>query len=258
VIKRILVTVVAALALALASAAPAEVVQSGPLRVGFTGKITPNKLPRRGRAPIKVSVGTTIASKGKTVPQLHKLEIAINKNGAIDPTGLPVCSLEDVQPATTALALQNCRGSLVGQGLFEAKVKLKGQTGFPSHGKLYAFNSRLHGRPAILAHVYGTQPAPTSFTFTFEVRKTGGPLGTVLTAVLPESRSSGGGYVSGLSLTLSKVFSYKGHKSSYVSAGCPAPKGISRVGFPFAHVKLSFVGGRKVGETLHRSCRARG
>jgi hypothetical protein len=256
--KRIFVSAMAVLALALAAPAPAEVVLSGPLRVGFTGEISPTKLPRKGRAPIKVSVGTTIASKGKVVPQLHKLEIAINKNGVIDPTGLPVCSFEDVQPATTAVALQNCRHSLVGEGLFEAKVKLKGQTGFPSHGKLYAFNSRLHGRPAILAHVYGTQPAPTSFTFTFEVRKSGGSLGTVLTAVLPESSTSDGGYVSGLSLTLSKVFSYRGHRSSYVSAGCPAPKGISHVSFPFARVKLSFVGGRKVSETLDRACRARG
>jgi hypothetical protein len=161
-----------------------------------------------------------------------------------------------VQPATTAVALQNCRDSLVGQGIFEAKVKLKGQTGFPSHGKLYAFNSRFHGRPAILAHVYGTQPAPTSFTFTFEMRKSGGKLGTVLTAVLPESSSSGGGYVSGLSLTLSKTFSYRGHSSSYVSAGCPAPSGINLVSFPFARVKLSFIGGKTVSQTLMRSCKA--
>jgi hypothetical protein len=249
-----------AVAAMLAAAVPAlgEVAQSGPIRVGFTGKISPTKLPRHGTAPIKVSVGTSITSTGKVAPQLHKLEIAINKSGVIDPTGLPVCSFEDVQPATTQVALRNCRHSLVGQGVFEAKVKLKGQTGFPSNGKLYAFNSRFHGRPAILAHVYGTQPAPTSFTFTFQIRKTGGKMGTVLTAVLPESKSSGGGYVSGLSLTLSKVFSYRGHRKSYVSAGCPAPKGITHVGFPFAQVKLSFVGGRTVSETLQRSCRARG
>ena len=31
-----------------------------------------------------------------------------------------------------------------------------------AEGKLYAFNGRWHGRPAILAHVYGTKPVPTS------------------------------------------------------------------------------------------------
>lgn len=247
-----------ALLLVLCSVAGGETVKSGPVRVSFSGSIAPQKLPRSGQAPIKVSVGTKIfTTSTKKPPQLRKLEIAINRNGVFSPRGLPVCRLDVLQPSTTGEALQNCHGALVGEGLFEAKVLLKGQSSFPSKGKLYAFNSRIHGRPAILAHVYGTQPAPASFTLIFEVRRSKGTFGTVLTSNLPEVTSDSG-YVTGLSMTLGKTFTAHGRRHSYVSAGCPAPKGFPAAVFPFAKATLSFEGGRRVSEVLTRSCSARG
>ena len=96
-----------------------------------------------------------------------RIAIAINRNGRFDTTGLPVCRLEDIQPSTTANALAACRGALVGEGHFSANVKLPEQSPFPSAGKVLAFNGRLHGKPAILAHIYGTQPAPTSTVLPF-------------------------------------------------------------------------------------------
>jgi hypothetical protein len=257
-IKRAVAPALLAALLALAALAQGEVVQSGPLRVKFSGAIAPQKLPRQRKAPIKVSVGTKIIPlNGKKAPQLRRLEIAINRNGVLDPTGLPICPLNEIQPSTTSDALRNCRRSLVGEGLFEAKVLLKGQASFPSKGKLYAFNSRVHGRPAILAHVYGAQPAPVSFTLVFEVHKAKGRLGTVLAADFPDV-TAGSGYVKGLSMTLGKTFSFHGRRHSYFSASCPAPKGFSKVSFPFARATLSFTGGKQVGQTLTRSCGAQG
>jgi hypothetical protein len=246
------------LSLVLCSIAAGETVKSGPVRVGFSGNIAPHELPRHGRAPIAVSVGTKIHTvAGKAAPQLRRLEIAINKNGVLDTRGIPVCPLDVLQPSTTSDALRNCGRSLVGEGRFEAKVLLKGQASFPSSGKLYAFNSQIHGRPAILAHVYGTQPAPASFTLVFEVRKAKGTFGTVLTSSLPEVTANSG-YVTGLSMTLHKSFRAHGRSYSYLSAGCPAPKGFSGAPFPFARATLSFTGGRQVSQVLTRSCRALG
>ena len=256
--RRLVVPAMLAAVLAFGSLARAESVQSGSVRVSFSGNIDPSQLPRSGKAPIKVSVGTKIFPlKGKKAPQLRRLEIAINKNGILDTKGIPVCPLEMLQPSTTEDALRNCRDSLVGQGLFEAKVLLKGQASFPSQGKLYAFNSRIHGRPAILAHVYGTQPAPASFTLVFEVRKSRGTFGTVLVSSLPEVTADSG-YVTGISLTLGKTFSAHGQRHSYVSAGCPAPRGFHGAVFPFARASLDFAGGKHVSEVLTRSCGARG
>ena len=156
---------------------------------------------------------------------------------------------EDVQPGHDRRRVTKLPRLVGRPGHFRSEGQAQGPDGLPVSWKALrlqlssrrqAGDSRSRLRDPAGAHLVHIH---------FQSAQVGWPPGTVLTAVLPESSSSGGGYVSGLSLTLSKVFSYKGHRSSYVSAGCPAPKGISRVSFPFARVKLSFVGGRKVGET---------
>ena len=105
------------------------------------------------------------------------MSIAINNTG-INTKGIPVCELNDIQPATTADALAVCRNSLVGEGTFTADVPESGRAPFPAEGKLYAFNGVAEGHPAILAHVYGVRPAPTSFTLIFLISKAAAPSAT--------------------------------------------------------------------------------
>jgi hypothetical protein len=66
------------------------------------------------------------------------------------------------------------------------------------------------------------------------------------------------GFITGLSLKLGRSFTYRGSRHSYLSAGCPAPKGFPGALFPFAKAKLAFTGGKSLSSTLRRSCRARG
>ena len=117
------------------------------------------------------------------------MSIAINRYGEINTKGIPVCELNDIQPATTADALAVCRRSLVGEGTFTADVPESGRAPFPAEGKLYAFNGVAEGHPAILAHVYGVRPAPTSFTLIFLISKGGGTFGNTLKVDLPRSES---------------------------------------------------------------------
>ena len=174
------------LAFGLAALAGAETIQRGGLRIAFDAKLTPNRLPREGSAPVAVSVATRIATAtGADPPQLKKIAIAINGHGQLDATGLPRCEIDDVQPATSAKALAACRPALVGQGHFSAQVALDRQGTFPSEGKMLAFNGTYNGKPAILAHVYGTEPVPTSITLPFVISKAKGTFATVLTATLP-------------------------------------------------------------------------
>jgi hypothetical protein len=246
-----------ALCLCLGVLAQAEVIQRGTLRVSFEGKLIPKTLPRAGSAPVKVAVGAKIATTdGKDPPQLRRITIAINRNGHFTPQGLPVCPLAKIQPTTNADALAACRSSLVGEGSFSAKVLFTQQAPFPAAGKVLAFNSVLHGRPAILAHVYGTQPVPTSFTLPFEVRPSKGTFGTVLSASLPEVTGNSG-YITGLQLTLGRNFSVDGRRRSYFSAGCPAAKGFPGAIFTFARASFAFAK-KTLTSTLTRSCDARG
>jgi hypothetical protein len=235
--------------------AGAETIQHQGLRIQLDGQIAPNRLPRTGLAPVKVSVGTKIASaNAKSPPALKKIAIAINRHGHLDPTGLPVCQVSDIQPSTNEKALEVCGDSLVGEGHFAATVALTKAVSFPSAGKMIAFNGTYKGQPAILAHVYGTDPLPTSFTLPFVIGKSKGAFGTVLTATLP---SAEGSVVTGIDLTLGRTFTYRGQRRSYASAGCPAPKGFPGASFPFARVSYQFVGGKRLQSTLTRSCRAR-
>jgi len=244
--------------LAAAALADADVVQKGPVRVSFDGALRPDTLPRAGTAPVSVAVVAKIAATdGSTPPQLRRISIAINRHGHFEPRGLPVCRLRQIQPSTTADALAACRDSLVGEGHFSAKVLFAQQAPFPSEGKVLAFNSSLHGRPAILAHVYGTEPIPTSFTLPFELAPAHGTFGTLLTASLPQVIGDSG-YITGLRLTLGRSFSVHGHERSYLSAGCPAPKGFPGTVFALARASFGFQGARSLTSTVTRSCTARG
>jgi hypothetical protein len=93
--------------------------------------------------------------------------MAINRDGRLNTTGLLRCHYHQIQPASTGEARRSCASALVGAGSLQANVALPDQSPFPSEGKMLAFNGRLRGRPAILAHIYGTRPAAHSYTLPF-------------------------------------------------------------------------------------------
>jgi hypothetical protein len=232
----------------------AVVIQRSGIKVSFDGSLAPKKLPRDHPAPVRVSVAAKIASatEGKDPPPLRTISIAINRYGRFDTAGLPICTERDIQPATTQNALKACKNAQVGVGTFSASVGLSRQSPFPAAGKMFAFNARINGKPAILAHVYGTKPVPTSFTFPFLISPSKGTFGTTLTAKLPNTGKDG--FITGLTMNLGRNYSAKGARHSYLSASCPAPKGFSKASFPLAKAGFGFEGGRQMGSTLVRSC----
>lgn len=247
------------LCLSVVAFAQAEVDQQGTLRVSFGGKIAPHKLPRVGTAPVAVSISGDITTTDNSVPpQLRTIRMSINRNGRLDYKGLPACHFHQIQPASTSEAREACPRSLVGMGSFRANVALPDQSPFPSNGKVLAFNGKLHGKPVIFAHIYGTEPLPTSFTLPFLLKRQGsGTFATTLVAELPRVAAQWG-YVSGLSLTLQRRFNYRGKAHSYLSAGCPAPKGFPGVSFTFAKASFAFEDGRTLTSKMTRDCGVRG
>ncbi len=235
---------------ACASLAQGEVTQKEGVRVTVNGGISPKRLPRRGSAPVAVSVSGDIEAKGgaSALPQLQHLSIAINSAGALDLKGIPHCRINHINPSTNEEALAACKSSLVGEGSFRANVVLPEQSPFPSVGKLLAFNGTIGRKPALFAHIYGTKPIPTSYVFAFRVKKAKGTFGTILETDFPRATGEWG-YVTGISLKLDKRF---------LNAGCPAPKGLTRVPFPLARTSFQFKGGLNLTSTLTESCEAKG
>jgi hypothetical protein len=236
-------------AMALSTTSTAEVAQKQGVRVTVSGGIAPKRLPRRGTAPVSVSVAGQIkALKASELPQLEAMQIAINSAGILDLRGIPRCRIGHINPSTTTQALALCRDALIGSGGFSANVVLPEQSPFPSQGKLLAFNGTIGRRPAIFAHVYGTRPLSTSYVFAFRVKRTPGTFGTTLEASFPRATGDWG-YITGISLTLNRKF---------LRAGCPAPQGFSKVSFPLARTGFDFAGGLRIASTLTRSCEAKG
>ena len=253
----VLTLALAALLAVGAGAVEAEVTQKGNLRVAFSGTIAPHDLPRGGKAPIAATLAGEIeTTDGEDPPQLRTISLTLNRHGELDYKGLPRCDYNQIQPATTEEARSSCGAALVGRGSFKAHVALPEQSPFPSQGRLLAFNGELDGRPVIYAHIYGTRPLPQSFVLTFHLRKGGGGT-TKLVANLPRVAAKWG-FVSGVSLTLQRNFSYRGQRHSYLSAGCPAPAGFPGTTFDFARVFFGFEDGRAMNSTLTRSCTVRG
>jgi hypothetical protein len=238
-----------ALALALSPSVGAEVSQKQGIRVVVKGALAPIKLPRKGTAPVSVSVSGQIeALKSTELPQLKAMSIAINQAGILDLKGIPHCRINHINPSTTQQAMGVCGSSLIGEGDFSANVVLPEQSPFPSKGKLLAFNGTIGRKPAIFAHVYGTEPLSTSYVFAFKVTRQKGTFGTLLAASFPKATGDWG-YITGISLKLNKKF---------LRAGCPAPKGFNKVVFPLVKTAFDFAEGLRLQNTLTRSCEAKG
>jgi len=229
--------------------ASAELAQRQGVRIKVSAAIAPTRLPRKGTVPVAVSVGGQISTTDRSLPQLKAMKIQINSNGVIDLKGIPRCRIGHIDPSTTEEALALCGDSLIGEGSFSADVLLPEQSPFPSHGKLLAFNGTIGRRPAIFAHVYGTQPLATSYVFAFRLRhRRQGPFGTTLEASFPRATGDWG-YITGIDLKLNKRF---------IRAGCPAPRSFEKVAFPLVRTTFAFAGGLQIPTTLTRTCEPRG
>lgn len=246
---------VAALA---APSARAELVEHGDLFVRFRGGLAPTSLPRDSPAPISVSVAGTVKTlSGERPPALRKISIELNRGGIIDTRGLPVCQMSDLVSTPDDQALRNCGDALVGSGSYLANTAFPEQLAFPSAGHILAFNAVVDGRPAIFAHIYGTDPVAMTRIITFHIHHRSGSYGTVISGALPPTLNRYG-YVRRIDLSLHRRYSYRGQRRSYLTAACPAPAGFPGAVFPFARAAMTFADGRTLSSTLTRSCKVRG
>jgi List-Bact-rpt repeat protein len=248
---------------AAASAAPlataSEIDQEGTLRVTVTGKLSPKRLPRTRVAPIAVSVGGAISTTDASLPpQLKTLRIELNRHGKLDYAGLPTCVYNRIQPGSSSRALSACRSSLVGRGSFTANITLAGQEPYPTRGRLLVFNGLRGRKPVLYGHIYSASPFATSFVIVFSVQRLGGgTYGTALNAPLPKAMDAWG-RLTGLEMTLSRRYNYLGRRRSYISSGCPAPRGFPGAVFPLARASFTFDGGTKLSSVFTSTCKVRG
>jgi hypothetical protein len=254
----VLLVVTTGLLATTASMVNAELTASGNLFVTFDGAIQPDALPRDERAPVSVWVAGRVRTlSGEKPPSLRKITIGLNRDGKLGTVGLPTCRKGEIDLATSAEALAACRDALVGTGTYRARTTFPEQSQTPSHGRLLAFNAVMGGKSVILGHVYGSDPAPSTGIVVFDIERTKGTFGTILTGTMPESLTRWG-YLKRISLRLQRVYTYRGERRSYLSAPCRAPKGLGQATFKLAFVSMLFDDGRTLSAKLTRTCRVKG
>jgi hypothetical protein len=238
--------------------AQAEVLGGANVRASLDGWLTPHTLPRSALVPVALHMrGAVTTSDGREPPQLERVTIAINRNGEISTVGLPVCPKRLIEATTTAEALAACGKALVGNGSFTAHLAFPTQAPFPAQGRLLAFNSVVGGRQVILAHIYGTDPVPTSRVLELKFQPPSpGAFGVTLSMKMPEFGERWG-YATGFSLTLRRRYTYLGQQRSLIRASCPAPKGFTVAFFAAAKGTYYLADGRQISRVLHGSCKVR-
>jgi hypothetical protein len=245
-------------ALGVAGAAQAEKQIEGNLEVSFDGGISPHALPRTGTAPVSVTVdsGFSTTDGSDPPPQLRQIAIGINRDGKSYDRGLPACQVRKIQPSTIAAARRICGGAIVGNGHVEVRVDLANQPPFTFKGPLLVFHAkRSGGHRRLLAQVYGSKP-PSAFVLTFKIVQKKGTFGTLIKTSLPKPARKWA-YVTHFDMKLRRVYTYRGERHSFISAGCAAPAGFPGAVYPFARANFGFAAGEQVTSTLVRDCTVR-
>lgn len=256
-IARLCVAFVLVTAVLGAALAHGERAQNEDLIVSLSGGISPRRLPRAHPAPVAVELSGGIeTTDGAPLPRVNWIRLELAWRGKLHTQGLPVCPRARLQSSDSSHAFRACRGALVGHGKLFAKIFVPGQAPFGVHARLLAFNGRTpKGAPAVWVHAYSANP-PVSFVLPFEVRRQPGTFRTVLVTTIRRSVGPWP-HVANFNIAISRHFSYKGKRQSYISASCPVPNNLTAGFLSFARATYTFADGRRLRPQVVRSCRAR-
>ena len=247
-----------ALGLALAASA-AAVRQSGriELRAGNLvlvgrGGFAPEALPRYRNAPIVLhGAGRISTVSGELPPILNRVEAEFDRHGAVDTTGLGVCTARKLEATTVAGARRVCAEAIVGEGVGRGVVKFPEQAPIPVSSPLTLFNGpREHGFDTVIGHGYLDVPVPTTYVVPIVIEKIdNGVYGYRVDVKIPPIA---GGYGIPLSAKgkVGRKWIFRGKAHSFLNARC-------ETGHLQARGDFSFNDGTVLSGTIVRPCKVR-
>jgi hypothetical protein len=222
-----LVALVAMLALTLAAVALGspnrKVWCAGNLCVADDGGISPEALPKHGKAPVTARLNAEVSTRdGSHPPPFESMDLKIDKTISLDAEGLPVCRAGQITASTTATVKRVCGEAIVGSGNAEVEVAFPEQPPFRSTGPLVLFNGGVKGPvTTLLLHAYVDVPTPTAIVVKATITKIHEDrFGMRIQAEVPRI-AGGAGSVTKFDLKVGRRYTYKGEKKSFLSAGCP-------------------------------------
>jgi hypothetical protein len=252
------IAAIAAAILTIASAASAVTVRTGDLSIEIDGSTSPTALPKDRMAPIGFHGSASVATDdGTHVPPALGTQLLVDRHIAIDTTGLPTCTVAQIESSPPAAAMRACGDALIGKGVSTAEVQFPEQAAFTAKGPLLAFNGPASGGRyggtgyrEQLYYVYADVPVPTALIAVAKVAKGSGRYGYEISVSIPKI-AGGAGSFSGADFTIDRKWAYKGAEHSFLSAECAD-------GHFDARVEVVFGDGTKATGNVLQACRSTG
>jgi hypothetical protein len=206
---------------------PASIVRtigcpSAELTFDPSGDFAPRALPRHDAAPIGLELeGKLSTSDGRKPDALREVRVDLDKNGALDATGLPACGRRQIKDLGPKGARRACRKSIVGAGVAHVAIGSSEQEPPAVPVPLTLFNGGVRGSTTtLLIHASIPGPSPTPIVAPVRIRKTHkGRYGLTTVAALPVI-ANGNGSVLDFRLAIRRLFTYEGEQQSYAMARC--------------------------------------
>jgi hypothetical protein len=168
-----------------------------------TASVKPSSLPKRGSAPVTLSVEGTVGDG-----TFKSLTLTLDPQLAISAAGLPICQPQDVTGVVPAAARRKCGGALVGSGGLTQRFQYPEQPLIDIHGSLLFFNGA-GGRLLSYAYVPGPEGA-------YAEAKASPTNGGVVPFVLPFF----GGITTAFQFRIGKTWHRNGRALGYLSGRC--------------------------------------
>ncbi len=192
----------------------------------ITGKITPKKLPKKGKGkPVSLftDVSSTNSGNANQVPNPTTLaKVDFDKDIKIQQKGIPTCDPTQFTAATTtAQAKSACGDATLGGG--SAAIEVPTATGAPpikTTATITAFNGK--GKTLILFN-YTSLSGAQVLTGKIGRSTAGSKYGLTLTVPVPPL-AGGSAVIQEFNTKVSKKYHFKGKKLSYVTSTCKDKK----------------------------------
>jgi hypothetical protein len=234
--KKIFVGVVLGLLVIVASASAFKVhVRAGNLILDAEGGFAPKALPKFVNAPITTHGGGKLSTvTGDLPPILDKFILEFDRHGALDTTGLAVCTQGKLVATDVPAARRACKEAIVGEGFGSAVVKFPEQGPIKVGSPITLFNGPKKGRnDTIIAHAHLDYPGPTTFIVPIVIEKINkGVYGYRVVVKIPKIAGGYGHPIAG-SAKVGRKWKIKGKEHSYINARCETGHFLVRGEFSF-------------------------
>jgi hypothetical protein len=221
--RKIVAGVVVALLVVAATASAFKVhVRAGNLVLDAEGDFAPKALPKHENAPIITHGGGKLSTvSGELPPILDTFVLEFDKHGALDTTGLAVCTKGKLVATDVATARRACKDAIVGQGFGSAVVKFPEQGPIKVGSPITLFNGpKKDGNDTIIAHAHLDYPGPATFIVPIVIEKIHkGVYGYRVVVRIPKIAGGYGHPIQGAA-RVGRKWILKGKEHSYINARC--------------------------------------